>query len=151
MASSMKTGCVSVDVTAPRKDGYLDLTAELDSAIQRSGVSEGCSIAFCMHTTCTLIVNEWEAGALDDLRDRLHALVPQDHNYAHDDFERRLEVPVGERVNGRSHVATMLLGGSSQAFPVVKGRASLGRWQRLLLVELDEPKPRTIVFITVGG
>jgi thiamine phosphate synthase YjbQ (UPF0047 family) len=44
----------------------------------------------------------------------------------------------------------MLLGGSSHAIPVTGGEPALGRWQRLLLLELDEPKERRVVFHVFG-
>ncbi len=131
---------------------YVDLTDELRRAIKDAGVTEGCAVAFCAHTTCALLINEWESGALEDLRRRLEALVPSDAEYLHDDLDRRTEnvEEAHERPNGRSHVAQMLLGGSSHAIPVSGGEPLLGRWQRLLLLELDDPKPRRIVFHVFG-
>ena len=41
-------------------------------------MTEGCAVAFCAHTTCALVVNEWEDGALDDLAQRLETLVPEE-------------------------------------------------------------------------
>ena len=148
----MKTRTTELVVMPEARLGVTDLTDELRRAIKDSGVTDGCAVAFCAHTTCTLLINEWEAGALDDLRDRLERLVPGDVAYAHDDLERRTEnLQEGhERPNGRSHVAQMLLGGGSHAIPVAAGEALLGRWQRLILLELDEPKERTIVFHVFG-
>jgi secondary thiamine-phosphate synthase enzyme len=137
---------------APGRLEFVDLTEELLRAIKDSGVTEGCALAFCTHTTAALVINELEDGAIDDFRARLEALVPADIDYAHDDLERRTQnLQEGhERPNGRSHVAHMLLGGTSQAIPVTAGEPRLGQWQRLLLVELDEPKERTIIFHVFG-
>jgi thiamine phosphate synthase YjbQ (UPF0047 family) len=44
----------------------------------------------------------------------------------------------------------MLLGGASHAIPIEAGEPVLGRWQRLLLVELDEPKARRVSFRIYG-
>ena len=44
----------------------------------------------------------------------------------------------------------MIVGGSSHAIPVISGEPSFGQWQRLLLLELDEPKERTVVFHVFG-
>ena len=44
----------------------------------------------------------------------------------------------------------MLLSATSHAIPVVAGEPMLGRWQRLILLELDEPKERRIVFHVFG-
>jgi hypothetical protein len=50
----------------------------------------------------------------------------------------------------RAHVMQMLLGGSSHAIPVIGGEPDLGRWQRLLLLELDEPRERRVAFHAFG-
>jgi secondary thiamine-phosphate synthase enzyme len=140
------------DVTATRRLDIVDVTKELQAAVDEAEITEGCVMAFCAHTTATLILNEFEDGALEDLRRRLDELVPAETYYAHDDLERRREnLQDGhERPNGRSHIAQVLLGGSSHAIPVIEGRPALGRWQRLLLVELDEPKERRVVITTFG-
>jgi thiamine phosphate synthase YjbQ (UPF0047 family) len=44
----------------------------------------------------------------------------------------------------------MLLSATSQAIPVAAGEPMLGRWQRLILFEMDEPKDRRIVFHVFG-
>ena len=139
-------------VTANARLDFLDLTEELERAVKDSGVTDGCVVAFCTHTTAALLINEWEDGALDDFRTRLEALVPDDVAYSHDDLERRTQnLQEGhERPNGRSHVAQMLMGGSSHAIPVTGGKPMLGRWQRLMLIELDEPKERQVLFHVFG-
>ncbi len=149
----MKATTTTIRVQPRERLDVLDLTDELRRAIKDSGVTEGCAVAFCAHTTCALLINEWEDGALDDLRRRLDSLVPANVYYAHDDLERRTQnLQEGhERENGRSHVAQMIVGGSSHAIPVSGGEPLFGRWQRLLLLELDEPKDRDVVFHVFGG
>jgi secondary thiamine-phosphate synthase enzyme len=141
-----------VEITPARRLDMVDLTDELRAAVEAAGVTEGCVVAFCSHTTATLILNELEDGALEDLRRRIDHIVPGDAYYAHDDLGRRdqnLEES-HERPNGRAHVAQVLLGGSSHVIPVIGGQPALGRWQRLLLVELDEPRTRRVVFQALG-
>ncbi|MGH2704135.1 MAG: secondary thiamine-phosphate synthase enzyme YjbQ [Actinomycetota bacterium] len=137
-------------IVAPRR-GPVDLTDDLCRLVEHSGIAEGCAVVFCAHTTCTLLVNEWEDGALEDFRYRLSHLVPEGSYYAHDDLGRRTQNLVdGERRNGHAHVAQMLIGGSSHAIPVSEGLPLLGRWQRLILLELDEPRERTVLVHIFG-
>ncbi|HEY3023247.1 MAG TPA: secondary thiamine-phosphate synthase enzyme YjbQ [Actinomycetota bacterium] len=149
----MKSSTVTIEVSAPARYTYRDLTEELERAIKDSGVTDGAAIAFCPHTTCALLINEWEQGALEDFRSRVLHLVPEDVYYAHDDLERRTQnlAESHERQNGHSHVKSMLLSASSHAIPVSAGEAVLGRWQRLILFEMDEPKGRQVVFHVFGG
>jgi secondary thiamine-phosphate synthase enzyme len=150
----VRSRTTTVEVTAAERYGYLDLTDDLRRAIKDSGVTEGAAIAFCEHTTAALLINEWEEGAMADFRTRLETLVPGDVDYAHDDLTRRTQnlEETHERPNGRSHVGQMLLGQTSHAIPVAQGEPMLGRWQRLMLIELDEPKPvgRSVVFHVFG-
>jgi secondary thiamine-phosphate synthase enzyme len=148
----VRSRTTSVEVTLPARYAYLDLTEELERAIKDAGVTEGAAIVYCPHTTCALLINEWEDGALEDFRERLRALVPDDAYYAHDDLERRTQNldEAEERRNGHAHVKAMLLSASSQAIPVSGGEPMLGRWQRLFLLELDDPKERRIVFHVFG-
>jgi secondary thiamine-phosphate synthase enzyme len=148
----MKSTTLTIQVRPERRHDFVDLTDDLRRAIKDSGVTEGCAVAFCAHTTCALLVNEWEDGALDDLRRRVEELVPGDVYYAHDDLERRTQnLQEGhERANGQAHVTQMVLGATSHAIPVTAGEPMFGQWQRLLLLELDEPKDRSIVFHVFG-
>jgi len=141
----------TVVVRPPERNGFVDLTEELFRAVKDAGVTDGCAVVFCAHTTAALLINEWEDGALEDFRARLEALVPAEVAY---DLTRRTQnlEDTHERPNGRSHVGQMLLGQTSHAIPVVQGEPMLGRWQRLMLLELDEPKAagRNVVFHVFG-
>ena len=148
----MRSTTTTLELTPERRFSYSDVTDELRRAIKDSGVTEGMAVAFCPHTTCALIINEWEDGAMEDFRSRLESLVPDAVYYAHDDLERRtqnLQEP-HERLNGHAHVKQMLLSATSHAIPVSAGEPLLGRWQRLLLVELDDPHTRRVIFHVFG-
>lgn len=148
----MKSSTIVVEVTAPERYAFLDLTEELQRAVKDSGVSDGAAIAFCEHTTAALLINEWEDGALADFRRHLTELVPDDGvYYQHDDFDVRSQnMQEDERKNGHAHVKAMLLSATSHAIPVAAGEPALGRWQRLILLELDEPKARRVTFHVFG-
>ena len=150
----MKSSTTTIEVIASQRYDYLDLTEDLERAIKDSGVTEGAVIAFCAHTTAVLLINEWEGGAMEDFRERMRELVPDENvYYAHDDMERRTQnlAESHERANGHSHVKSMLLSATSHAIPVVAGEPAFGRWQRLILFEMDEPKGRQIMFHVFGG
>jgi len=142
----------TVEVSASERYGYLDLTDDLRRAIKDAGVTDGAAIAFCEHTTAALLINEWEDGAMADLRRHLIEQIPHDGvYYAHDDFEVRTQnMNEDERKNGHAHVKAMMLSATSHAIPVVAGEPAFGRWQRLIFLELDEPKERRITFHVFG-
>lgn len=149
----MKAATTTTTVTPEERYAFVDLTDDLRRAIKDSGVTDGAAIAYCAHTTCGLVINEWEDGAMNDFRARIASLVPEDIYYAHDDLELRTQnlAESHERANGHSHVKAMLLSATSHAIPVAAGEPLLGRWQRLLLIELDEPKDRDVIFHVFGA
>jgi secondary thiamine-phosphate synthase enzyme len=148
----VKASTTTIEVTAAERYAYLDLTEDLQRAIKDSGVTDGAAVAFCSHTTCALLINEWEDGALADFRARMESTVPEQMYYAHDDHELRTQnlQESHERQNGHAHVKAMLLSATSHAIPVSAGEPSFGRWQRLILFEMDEPKERSVVFHVFG-
>lgn len=148
----MKSNTTTVTVVAPERFAYLDLTEGLQRAIKDSGVTEGAAVAFCAHTTCALLINEWEDGAMADFRRQMTELVPhEDTYYRHDDFDVRTQnLHPDERANGHAHVKAMLLSATSHAIPVVAGEPAFGTWQRLIFFEMDEPKDRAITFHVFG-
>lgn len=148
----MKSATFPVTVRAGSRFAFVDVTDELQRAVKDTGVTSGCAVVFCAHTTCALIINEWEDGALEDLVGRLEQLVPRDDYFAHDDLTRRTQnLVANERANGQAHVLQMIIGGTSHSIPVAGGEPLLGVWQRLFLLELDEPKDRSITFHVFGG
>jgi secondary thiamine-phosphate synthase enzyme len=149
----MKTVTTSIEVRPEVRYTFVDLTDDLRRSVKDAGVTDGMVVAFCAHTTCVLLINEWEDGALEDFRRHLVELVPHDGAYyRHDDFEVRTQnLHPDERRNGHAHVKAMLVSATSHSIPVVAGEPALGTWQRLILFEMDEPKDRTITFQVIGS
>ena len=148
----MKSKTISMTVVPPERYAFVDLTEDLQRTVKDSGVTEGAAVVYCQHTTTALDINELEDGAARDLQLLVERLVPESVYYAHDDLEIRTQNldEVEERKNGHSHAKAMLLSATSHSIPVTSGEPMLGRWQRLLLVELDEPKERSVVFHVFG-
>ena len=153
MLSLPMTSSITVEsIEASARHATVDLTPMLEAQIAGAGIVSGFVVVFSRHTTCALMINELEDGAGQDLSETLDRLFPPSAYYAHDDLSRRTQnLQENERANGHAHIAMMLMGGTSQTIPVADGAPLLGRWQRLLMVELDEPKPREIVFQVVAA
>lgn len=149
----MKSATTTLTITTEERYAFIDVTDDLRRAIKDAGITEGIAVAFCAHTTCALLINEWEDGALEDFREHLLDLVPHEGRYyRHDDFDIRTQnMHADERKNGHAHVKAMLLSATSHAIPVQSGEPGLGAWQRLIFFEMDEPKERTITFQVFGG
>ena len=130
-----------------------DITEEVREIVFESGVIDGICCVYSPHTTCSVRVNEYERGFLEDFSVLLRRLVPTEHYYAHDDWDRRTENVSEEDMeasNGHSHCMSMLMGPAGESIPVRDGVLCLGRWQRVLFLELDRERDRRWLVHVVG-
>ena len=132
-----------------------DITDEVQEAVRESGIQNGICCVYSPHTTCSVRVNEFEKGFLEDFATMLKRIVPSDGYYAHDDWDKRTENICEEDAefgNGHSHCMSMLLGSAGESIPVAEGRLQLGTWQRVLFLELDREEVRkTLMICAYGG
>ncbi len=130
-----------------------DITEEVQDLVRQSGIQDGICSVYSPHTTCSVRVNEWERGFLEDFAVLLKRLVPTEHYYAHDDWDRRTENVCEEDMeigNGHAHCMSMLLGPAGESIPVNDGELALGQWQRVLFLELDRERDRRWLVQVVG-
>ncbi|MBI5937748.1 MAG: YjbQ family protein [Betaproteobacteria bacterium] len=125
-----------------------DLTPDLRRLVADSHIRNGFVIVASRHSTTAITVNENEGRLLDDARAFFQHLVPAGGDYRHNDLHL-LDVPPGEPRNAHSHILAMLLGGS-ETIPIADGELILGRWQSVLLAELDGPRERGVAVQIVG-
>jgi secondary thiamine-phosphate synthase enzyme len=129
---------------------FVDLTERLQQMVARARIHCGVVNVQSLHTTVAIVVNELEPLLLDDFAALLEDLSPRASAYRHDDVHRRtVNLTPDERINGHAHCRAVLLG-STASLNVLDGKLRLGRWQRVLMVELDGPRPREISVIVMG-
>ncbi|MFM2079557.1 MAG: hypothetical protein RLZZ219_239 [Cyanobacteriota bacterium] len=121
-----------------------DITAQLQALVEATGLSDGLLVAAGQHTTTALVVNEAEERLLADIAAFFAQLVPADRPYRHNDLHLRPGIPADEPRNAHSHLIALLLG-NHLSLPVHQGRLGLGRYQSVLLVELDGPRNREVL------
>ncbi len=122
---------------------FIDITARLQDEIRRSGLRNGRVHLQSLHTTVGIAVNENEPLLLRDFAVLLERLAPAGAGYEHDDFQRRIDIPLDEAVNGHAHCRQLLLSAFATLL-VEDGRLVLGRWQSVFAVELDGPRRRQL-------
>jgi secondary thiamine-phosphate synthase enzyme len=133
----------TITVTSQAEGDVIDITAEVKSAVQESGITTGLVHLFVQHSTAALTTIEFEPGVLRDLKRALSVLAPDNTDYAHN--SRWCDG------NGRSHVKAALVG-PSLTIPVGNGNLMCGTWQQIVLLELDvnAGRERTIVCTVTG-
>jgi secondary thiamine-phosphate synthase enzyme len=117
-----------------RQYDVIDLTPDVARLVAAAGVAEGLCSVFVPHATAAVVINENDDPNLcDDLLDALNRLIPEGV-WRHDRVDH----------NGAAHIKAAILG-PSETIPVQGGRLLLGRWQAVMLVDLDGPRQRRVV------
>jgi secondary thiamine-phosphate synthase enzyme len=139
-----------IEIRSQERTQFIDLTEWVERSFRRSGIEQGIVQIQVLHTTAAIVVNENEPLLLEDFKAMLERLAPGNGAYSHDDPARRqVNLEPGERRNGHAHAQALLLGDSRQLV-IVDGKLELGRWQSVLLVELDGPRERSVVLTVLG-
>ena len=129
----------------------LDITAEVEDTVRRSGVLQGTVLVFSPHTTCCVLLAKPQAPMLEALARAMDTVAPEDGYYAHDDLDIRTENLVeDEPANAPAHIAHVFVGKASETLPVMKGEVVLGAGQRVLFVELDGSRDRRYCVQVIG-
>jgi secondary thiamine-phosphate synthase enzyme len=115
----------------------VDITAQVAAVVRASGLAEGLCHVYVAHATAAIVVNENDdPNVCLDLLDALDRLVPAGI-WRHDRVDG----------NAASHIQAAVLG-PAETIPVQDGKLCLGRWQAIMLAELDGPRERRVL-ITV--
>lgn len=104
---------------------FVDITSQVEDALEASPVADG-QVTITAPPGCAIIVNEFESGLLSDIKRTL------------------------ERLGATSNGSEPRIGAVSVVLPASEGRLRLGRWQRLLLVELEKSTERSVSIQVVG-
>lgn len=119
-----------------------DLMPDIRDVVRASGIKDGFVTVTSQHTTTAIGINEHEPRLVEDVKVFLTRLIPPADTYLDNDIALR-ECPPDEPENAHSHLAAMLLG-SSEVIALAGGELVLGRYQSVMLYELDGPRDRSV-------
>lgn len=128
-----------VVVETSRAREIIDVTERVADAV--SLPEAGLLSAFLTHTSAALLVTADDAELRRDVE-----RVAERWLASSGPFEHRQE----GNPNAEAHVLSAF-GGVHVLVPIADGRLVLGRYQRLLMLELDGPGERTIVITTLSS
>ena len=120
----------------------VDITDQVTSAVQQTGLKTGIAVIFCPSATSALTTIEYEPGAVSDLKRLFDEIIAPDRHYNHN-------ARWGDG-NGHSHVRAALLG-PSLTVPFFDGKLTLGTWQQIILVDFDNRARRRELVVQVMG
>jgi secondary thiamine-phosphate synthase enzyme len=122
--------------------GFTDVTAQVSGWLGSLGARDGLLTLFIRHTSASLTIQyNADPDVLRDLMDALDWTGPRTARYRHGS-EGPDDMP--------GHIKSMLTS-TSIGIPVAAGRAVLGTWQAIYLIEhRDRPHSREIALHYVG-
>jgi len=138
----MATHTETLELAGSAGSDIHDVTGQVQEAVSRSGIGQGLVTVHTPGSTAAVTTIEYESGALSDLQALLEELAPRGGEYAHN-------ARWGDG-NGYSHLRAALLG-PSLTLPVLEGRAVLGTWQQVVVLDFDNRPRRRRVLIQVLG
>ena len=122
----------TLTVSTHKKDQVVDITDTIERYLQDEKNAEGLCLIFVAHTTCALTTADLDPGTDRDLLDALRHLLPQlSYRHPHDPSHTP------------DHILSSIIG-PSLVIPYRNRQLLLGTWQRVILVELDGPRQRTV-------
>jgi secondary thiamine-phosphate synthase enzyme len=119
-------------VKTERRTQLVDVTREVERAVEKVGVSAGICCIYVPHTTAGVMINEhFDPDVATDLEGVFERMVPKSGPYRHSEG------------NSDSHAKAALTGTSQMIF-VEDGKLALGRWQGVFFCEFDGPRERKL-------
>jgi secondary thiamine-phosphate synthase enzyme len=121
---------------------YIDITAKVESALEKSGIKEGLCLINPMHITASVFINDAESGLIQDFDDFLEELAPHEpvSHYRHN--------RTGED-NGDAHVKRQIMG-REVVVAVTGGELDFGTWERIFYGEFDGRRSKRVLIKIIG-
>src|SRR6266516_6161563 len=122
----------TITITTKKNDQIVDITETIETQLREAPTEDGLCSIFVSHTTCALTTADLDPGTDLDFLDVLRRLLP-DISYRHPH----------DPSHTPDHILSSIIG-PSVAVPYENRQLLLGMWQRIVLVELDGPRQRTV-------
>ncbi|MGC9111985.1 secondary thiamine-phosphate synthase enzyme YjbQ [Acidilobus sp.] len=129
----------TLDVRTRDRFDVIDVTDSVREFLYRNNVTNGLLIISVPHTTAAVTINEAEAGLMDDILTAVKRLFEPGGPWKHNLIDN----------NAHAHIAASFIG-NSRCLTVINGSPKLGRWQRVLLIEMDGPRTRHLELTFIG-
>ncbi|HEX7179530.1 MAG TPA: secondary thiamine-phosphate synthase enzyme YjbQ [Nitrososphaeraceae archaeon] len=124
------------------ENDVIDISEKTIEAVNESSIENGLITIFVGGSTAAITTIEFEPGLRNDFPNMLARIAPKDIEYHHD--------KTWHDGNGHSHVRASLIG-PSLTIPIIGGRLMTGRWQQIILLEMDiQSRDRNIIFQILG-
>ncbi|WP_059004774.1 secondary thiamine-phosphate synthase enzyme YjbQ [Bittarella massiliensis (ex Durand et al. 2017)] len=125
----------------PARRGLVNITPQVQQAIDESGVREGLCLVNAMNITASVFINDDEAGLHRDYERWLERLAPEKpySQYDHNGFEDNADAHLKRTVMGREVVCA-----------ITGGRLDFGTWEQIFYFEFDGMRDKRVLIKIIG-
>jgi len=131
---------IGLTVPTRQRNQLVDVTSDVQRAVEDAGLKDGYVICFVPHTTAGVTIQEnADPDVVRDVLWKLEQLIPKDEPaYRHNEG------------NSDSHIKSSTVG-CSQMVLVEDERLVLGTWQAVYFCEFDGPRQRRMLVKCIQG
>ena len=139
----MKTFHKELWFHVPERMGFVNITPDVKTAIDESGIQDGLCLVNAMHITASVFINDDESGLHEDYKRWLEEIAPFDpspEKYHHN--------RTGED-NGDAHHKRQIMG-REVGVAVTDGNLHFGTWERIFYGEFDGKRDKRVLVKIIG-
>ena len=125
----------------PKRRGLVNITRDVQAAVDESGVKEGLVLVNAMNITASVFINDDESGLHRDYERWLEKLAPEKpySQYDHNGFEDNADAHLKRTVMGREVVCA-----------ITNGKLDFGTWEQIFYYELDGMRKKHALIKIIG-
>ncbi|HYF51330.1 MAG TPA: secondary thiamine-phosphate synthase enzyme YjbQ [Planctomycetota bacterium] len=138
----MKSHRQELTFTVPTRRAFINITPQIEEALEKSGIREGLCLVNAMHITASVFINDDESGLHRDYEKWLEGLAPHaptsqyDHNRTGED-------------NADAHLKRQIMG-REVVVAVSNGKLDFGPWEQIFYGEFDGRRPKRVLIKIIG-
>jgi len=122
---------------------FVNITPQVEDAVQESGVQEGLCLVNAMHITASVFINDDESGLHHDYKRWLEELAPFDASP-----ERYHHNRTGED-NADAHHKRQIMG-REVVVAITEGQLDFGPWEQIFYGEFDGRRQKRVMIKIIG-
>jgi secondary thiamine-phosphate synthase enzyme len=139
----MKSFRQELTFNIPARMDFVNITGEVEAAVQRSGVQDGLCLVNAMHITASVFINDDEPGLHADYKKWLEQLAPFDPSPQRYQHNR-----TGED-NADAHHKRQIMG-REVVVAITGGKLDFGPWEQIFYGEFDGRRPKRVLIKVIG-
>lgn len=125
----------------PKRRGLINITQNVQEAINESGIKEGLALINAMNITASVFINDDESGLHNDFEKWLEKLAPEKpySQYQHNGYEDNADAHLKRTIMGRETVVA-----------ITNGKLDFGTWEQIFYFEFDGKRNKHVLIKIIG-